>query len=121
MRSSSASRQPRRFDDRDPHQPPPEALLKFGFTDDEVNKGVTIMHGRGCEVCGKRGYKGRVAVYEVLEMGETLKDMILTGASALELREQGVKEGMITMRRSGCHKIISGMTNVEEVARETVA
>ncbi|HET6329953.1 MAG TPA: type IV-A pilus assembly ATPase PilB [Holophagaceae bacterium] len=105
----------------DPHQPPPEALLKFGFTDDEVNKGVTIMHGRGCEVCGKRGYKGRVAVYEVLEMSETLKDMILTGASALELREQGVKEGMITMRRSGCHKIISGMTNVEEVARETVS
>ena len=105
----------------DPHQPPPEALLKFGFTQDEINKGVTIMHGRGCEVCGKRGYKGRVAVYEVLEMSETLKDMILTGASALELREQGVKEGMITMRRSGCYKIISGMTNVEEVARETVA
>jgi len=105
----------------DPHQPPAEALLKFGFTDDEINKGVTIMHGRGCDVCGKRGYKGRVAVYEVLEMSETLKDMILTGASALELREQGVKEGMITMRRSGCHKIISGMTNVEEVARETVA
>ncbi len=105
----------------DPHQPPPEALIKFGFTEDEVNKGVTIMHGRGCEVCGKRGYKGRVAVYEVLEMGETLKDMILTGASALELREQGVKEGMITMRRSGCYKIMSGMTNVEEVARETVA
>lgn len=105
----------------DPHQPPAEALLKFGFTEDEVNKGVTIMHGRGCDVCGKRGYKGRVAVYEVLEMSETLKDMILTGASALELREQGVKEGMITMRRSGCHKIISGMTNVEEVARETVA
>jgi type IV pilus assembly protein PilB len=105
----------------DPHQPPPEALLKFGFTEDEINKGVTIMHGRGCDVCGKRGYKGRVAVYEVLEMGETLKDMILTGASALELREQGVKEGMITMRRSGCYKIMSGMTNVEEVARETVA
>jgi len=104
----------------DPHQPPPEALLKFGFTEDEINKGVTVMHGRGCETCGKRGYKGRVAVYEVLEMSETLKDMILTGASALELREQGVKEGMITMRRSGCHKILSGMTNLEEVARETV-
>ncbi|MBS1767674.1 MAG: type IV-A pilus assembly ATPase PilB [Acidobacteria bacterium] len=104
----------------DPHQPPPEALLKFGFTEDEINKGVTIMHGRGCEVCGKRGYKGRVAVYEVLEMSEPLKDMVLTGASALELREQGVKEGMITMRRSGCYKILSGMTNMEEVARETV-
>ncbi|HEU4951488.1 MAG TPA: type IV-A pilus assembly ATPase PilB [Holophagaceae bacterium] len=105
----------------DPHQPPPEALMKFGFTDAEIQAGVTVMHGQGCDVCGKRGYKGRVAVYEVLEMSEPLKDMILTGASAIELREEAVKEGMITMRRSGCHKIISGMTNMEEVARETVA
>ena len=105
----------------DPHQPPPEALMKFGFTDAEIQAGVTVMHGQGCDVCGKRGYKGRVAVYEVLEMSEPLKDMILTGASAIELREQAVKEGMITMRRSGCYKIISGMTNMEEVARETVA
>jgi type IV pilus assembly protein PilB len=103
----------------DPHQPPLESLLKFGFTEAEA-KSMTIMKGAGCEVCGKRGYKGRVAVYEALEMSETLKDMILTGASAIEIREQGVKEGMITLRRSGCIKIINGLTTMEEVARETV-
>ncbi|HJU82902.1 MAG TPA: type IV-A pilus assembly ATPase PilB [Holophagaceae bacterium] len=103
----------------DPHQPPLESLLKFGFTEAEA-KSMTVLKGAGCEVCGKRGYKGRVAVYEALEMSETLKDMILTGASAIELREQGVKEGMITLRRSGCYKILAGMTSMEEVARETV-
>lgn len=104
----------------DPHQPPADALLKVGFTEAEIKKGITIMHGKGCEVCNKRGYKGRVGLYEVLEMSETLKDMILTGASAIELREQAVKEGMITLRRSGCYKVIAGVTNIEEIVRETV-
>jgi len=104
----------------DPHQPPADSLLKVGFTEEEVKKGVTIMKGMGCEVCGKKGYKGRVGLYEVLEMSETLKDMILTGASAIELREQAVKEGMITLRRSGCRKVLDGVTTIEEIIRETV-
>lgn len=104
----------------DPHQPPLEALLKVGFTEEEVNRGFTIMKGAGCEVCGKKGYKGRVGLYEVLEMSETMKDMILTGASAIELREQAVKEGMITLRRSGCRKVLDGVTTIEEIIRETV-
>ncbi len=104
----------------DPHQPPPEALLKVGFTDEEVRRGITIMKGAGCDVCGHKGYKGRVGLYEVLEMSETLKDMILTGASAIELREQAIKEGMITLRRSGCRKVIDGITTIEEIIRETV-
>jgi type IV pilus assembly protein PilB len=104
----------------DPHQPPEEALLKIGFTEEEVKKGLKIMKGNGCEVCGGRGYKGRVGLYEVLEMSETLKDMILTGASAIELREQAQKEGMITLRRSGCRKVIDGVTTIEEIVRETV-
>jgi len=104
----------------DPHQPPLEALLKVGFTEEEVARGLTVMKGAGCEVCGKKGYKGRVGLYEVLEMSETMKDMILTGASAIELREQAVKEGMITLRRSGCRKVIDGVTTIEEIIRETV-
>jgi type IV pilus assembly protein PilB len=104
----------------EPHQPPKEALLKVGFTEEEVAKGITVMKGTGCEVCGNRGYKGRVGLYEVLEMSETLKDMILTGASAIELREQAVKEGMITLRRSGCRKVMDGVTTIEEIVRETV-
>ena len=104
----------------DPHQPPAEALVKVGFTEEEVKKGFTVMKGHGCETCGGRGYKGRVGLYEVLEMSETLKDMILTGASAIELREQAQKEGMITLRRSGCRKVLDGVTTIEEIVRETV-
>ncbi len=104
----------------EPHQPPADALVKAGFTEEEVARGITTMKGVGCEVCGKKGYKGRVGLYEVLEMSETLKDMILTGASAIELREQAVKEGMITLRRSGCRKVMDGVTTIEEIIRETV-
>ena len=102
------------------HQPPAEALLKIGFTEEELKKGLKVMKGAGCETCGGRGYKGRVGLYEVLEMSEALKDMILTGASAIELREQAQKEGMITLRRSGCRKVIDGVTTIEEIVRETV-
>jgi type IV pilus assembly protein PilB len=104
----------------DPHQPPPEALLKVGFTEEEIRKGITVMKGMGCEVCNQKGLKGRVGLYEVLEMSETMRDMILTGASAMELREQAVKEGMITLRRSGCRKVLDGVTTIEEIVRETI-
>lgn len=104
----------------DEHEVPHDALLKVGFTEEELKRGFQVMKGAGCEVCGGRGYKGRVGLYEVLEMSETLKDMILTGASAVEIREQAQKEGMITLRRSGCRKVIDGVTTIEEIVRETV-
>lgn len=104
----------------DTHHQPEEALYKVGFTPEEVQKGITFYKPVGCEICNKRGYKGRVGLYEVLEMSETLKDMILTGASAIEIREQGQKEGMITLRRSGCRKVLDGVTTIEEIIRETV-
>jgi type IV pilus assembly protein PilB len=104
----------------DPYQQPAESLLKIGFTEDEIQRGLTTMKGKGCEACGGRGYRGRIGLYEALEISDALKDMILTGASALELREQGIKEGMITLRRSGCRKVLDGITTVEEIVRETV-
>ena len=104
----------------DTHQQPEEALYQVGFTPEEVARGITFYKPVGCEICNKRGYKGRVGLYEVLEMSETLKDMILTGASAIEIREQGQKEGMITLRRSGCRKVLDGVTTIEEIIRETV-
>jgi len=104
----------------DTHVHPEEALYKVGFTPEEVQRGITFYKTVGCELCNKRGYKGRVGLYEVLEMSETLKDMILTGASAIELREQAQKEGMITLRRSGCRKVLDGVTTIEEIVRETV-
>ncbi len=102
------------------HAQPEDALLKVGFTPDEIQKGITFYKPVGCEACNKRGYKGRVGLYEVLEMSEPMRDMVLTGASAIELREQAIKEGMISLRRSGCRKVLDGVTTIEEIIRETV-
>ena len=81
---------------------------------------VTPMKGAGCERCNRTGYKGRVGLYEVMEIGEELRELILVGASGLELRRKAVDEGMITLRQSGLRKVKDGMTTIEEVVRETV-
>jgi len=96
-----------------------EALVQAGFTPDEA-KTVIPKKGAGCEKCNGTGYKGRVGLYEVMEIGEELRELILVGASGLELRRKAVDEGMITLRRSGLHKVMEGVTTIEEVARETV-
>jgi type IV pilus assembly protein PilB len=101
----------------EPHAP--EALVQAGFTPDEAKK-VIPKKGSGCEKCNNTGYKGRVGLYEVMEIGEELRELILIGASGLELRRKAVEEGMITLRRSGLHKVMEGVTTIEEVARETV-
>jgi type IV pilus assembly protein PilB len=101
------------------HPHPPQALVEAGFTADEAQK-VVPKKGTGCEKCNNSGYKGRVGLYEVMEISEELRELILVGASGLELRRKAVDEGMITLRRSGLHKVIEGVTTIEEVARETV-
>src|SRR5512140_60323 len=98
---------------------PPPALMQAGYSADEAND-VTPMKGRGCERCNNTGYKGRVGLYEVMEISEELRELILVGASGLELRRKAVDEGMITLRRSGLRKVKDGMTTIEEVVRETV-
>ena len=101
------------------HPHPPQALVEAGFTPDEAQK-VVPQKGAGCDKCNQTGYKGRVGLYEVMEIGEELRELILVGASGLELRRKAVDEGMITLRRSGLHKVMEGVTTIEEVARETV-
>src|SRR6185503_17457770 len=96
-----------------------QALVEAGFTPDEAGK-VIPKKGTGCEKCNNTGYKGRVGLYEVMEIGEELRELILVGASGLELRRKAVEEGMITLRRSGRYKVMEGVTTIEEVARETV-
>jgi type IV pilus assembly protein PilB len=96
-----------------------QALVDAGFTPDEAQK-VVPKKGSGCERCNNTGYKGRVGLYEVMEVTDELRELILVGASALELRRKAVDEGMITLRRSGLHKVMDGVTTIEEVARETV-
>ena len=98
---------------------PKKTLLDIGFKEDEL-KGLKVYKGKGCDVCNGTGYKGRVGLYEVMEVTDTIKDLILSGATALDLREQAIKEGMITLRRSGLIKIKNGITSIEEVLRETV-
>jgi type IV pilus assembly protein PilB len=98
---------------------PEQALIDAGFSPDEV-KTTKIYHGKGCSTCGKRGYKGRTGLYEVMEINDELRELILVGASALELKKKAIEQGMITLRRSGLIKSAAGLTTLEEVLRETV-
>jgi type IV pilus assembly protein PilB len=98
---------------------PPAALIQAGFAQDQVD-GLEPVKGAGCERCNQTGYKGRVGLYEVMEIGEELRELILVGASGMELRRKAVDEGMITLRQSGLRKVKDGMTTIEEVVRETV-
>ena len=104
---------------KEDHPAPPEAMTNAGFTPEE-SKTVMPKRGKGCERCNGTGYKGRVGLYEVMELTEELRELILVGASALELKRKAVDEGMITLRRSGLRKVMEGVTTIEEVARETV-
>jgi type IV pilus assembly protein PilB len=103
----------------EPHPTPPPALMQAGFTAEDA-KTVIPNKGKGCEKCNNSGYKGRVGLYEVMEVTEDLRELILVGASALELRRKAVDEGMITLRGSGLRKVKEGVTTIDEVVRETV-
>jgi len=98
---------------------PPAALTKIGYSSDEA-KVVTPMKGTGCEKCNNTGYKGRVGLYEVMPITDEIKELVLVGASGLELRRRAIELGMITLRQSGLRKIKDGLTTLEEVLRETV-
>jgi type IV pilus assembly protein PilB len=98
---------------------PEQALIDAGYSPDEVKK-TKIYHGRGCSICNKGGYKGRTGLYEVMEINDELRELILVGASALELKKKAIEQGMITLRRSGLIKVALGQTTMEEVLRETV-
>jgi type IV pilus assembly protein PilB len=82
---------------------------------------LKIYKGKGCLTCNNTGYKGRIGLYEVLEVTDEIRELILIGASALELRKKAIDDGMLTLRSSGLQKIRGGVTTIEEVVRETVA
>jgi len=98
---------------------PEQALIDAGYTPEEA-KNTKIYHGKGCTTCNKGGYKGRTGLYEVMEINDDLRELILVGASALELKKKSIELGMITLRRSGLIKVAAGLTTMEEVLRETV-
>ncbi len=98
---------------------PEQALIDAGYSPEEAKK-TKIYHGKGCSTCNKGGYKGRTGLYEVMEINDELRELILVGASALELKKKAIEQGMITLRRSGLIKVAAGQTTMEEVLRETV-
>ncbi len=102
-----------------PQPTPAPALIQAGFSPDDAQN-VMPQKGSGCEKCNNTGYKGRVGLYEVMEVTDELRELVLVGASALELRRKAIDDGMITLRQSGLRKVKEGVTTLEEVARETV-
>jgi type IV pilus assembly protein PilB len=100
-------------------QVPVAALIGEGYPPEEAAT-IQIQRGRGCAACHRTGYKGRTGLYEVMVMDEVVRDLVLRGASAVELKQAAVAQGMITLRRSGLIKVAAGVTTLAEVARETI-
>lgn len=97
----------------------PEILINLGVDSAEVGSGFSTYSGRGCGNCNGTGYRGRLAIYEVMVMHEGLKELILRNASVVELKREAVKLGMSTLRMSALEKVRAGLTTIEETVRVT--
>jgi type IV pilus assembly protein PilB len=102
-----------------PHRLPEKALLDIGFTAEEA-KSAQVWKAGGCDYCNNTGYKGRIALYEVLPIDDETREQILMRVQSREIKKRALEKGMITLRRSGLIKIMAGITSVEEVLRESV-
>ena len=102
-----------------PENPGYNVLVDAGFTPEEA-RSVKVYTHKGCPACLDRGFRGRVGLYEVLEINDEIREMILTGCSAVDLRRKAIEQGMVSLRRSGLTKVKDGLTSIEEVVRETV-
>jgi type IV pilus assembly protein PilB len=98
---------------------PAKTLIEVGFPPDAVGA-FKLFKGRGCGICNGTGYKGRVGLYEVMEVSEGIRDLVMVGATAVEIKRKALEEGMLTLRMSGLEKIKAGTTSIAEVLRETV-
>jgi len=95
-------------------------LVRAGMEESKA-KDITPYRGRGCRTCSETGFKGRVALYEVMPIGEELKEFVLNGASAAELKREAIRLGMVTLRQSALHKLAEGITTMSEVFRVSAA
>jgi type IV pilus assembly protein PilB len=105
---------------KEPLEIPREVLVESGFLAEEAAE-VKCFRGAGCNACGGSGYKGRIALYEVMPVREELKEMIIKGATATDLKKRAIELGMKTLRMSGLTKVREGVTSLEEVLRVTFA
>jgi type IV pilus assembly protein PilB len=104
---------------KQPLDVPREALLKEGFSDEEIAQGIKLFGPKGCQNCSD-GYKGRVGIYQVLPITESIARIILAGGSAVDISEQAGKDGVWDLRRSGLEKVKMGLTSLEEVNSVTI-
>jgi type IV pilus assembly protein PilB len=102
-----------------PQKMSPKALIDIGFTPEE-SESMTVLQPRGCDACNATGYKGRTALFEVLEITAPIRELILARGQAKEIKRKSIEQGMISLRRSGLIKIKAGVTSIEEVLRETI-
>lgn len=105
---------------REPFEVSPDVLINVGIAPAEA-KHVQTYYGKGCSKCSGTGYKGRIALYECMVMSEELKEFVLNGASAAEIKRESMRQGMTTLRGSGLNFLKAGMTTIEEVLRVTAA
>ncbi len=99
---------------------PDNALVDLGVEPKEAKK-AKCYKGKGCAACSGTGFKGRIALYEVMPFTEMMKELVLNGASSAELKKAAISEGMMTLRRSGIHKVLEGRTTIEEILRVTMS
>jgi len=104
---------------KEPVQLRSELLINLGVDPADLGAGFPTFHGRGCSNCGNTGYRGRLAVYEVMVMRDELRELILKGVSAMELKRAAVKLGLSTLRMSALQKVREGLTTVDETLRVT--
>ncbi len=98
---------------------PREALEKEGFTAEELEDGLTIFAPKGCKQCNA-GYKGRVGIFQVMEVSEAMGRIIMEGGNAMQIADQAASEGVIDLRRAGLNKVKEGVTSLDEVNRVTI-
>jgi type IV pilus assembly protein PilB len=105
---------------REPVDIAPQVLIDLGVDPDQAGK-FACFTGVGCGQCNNSGYRGRIALYEVMPVGEEMRELILSGASATEIKRAAQSLGMKTLRQSGMSKLIEGLTTMEEIVRVTMA
>ncbi|MCJ7591648.1 MAG: type IV-A pilus assembly ATPase PilB [Woeseiaceae bacterium] len=98
---------------------PREALAKEGFSAEELSAGVTIFGPKGCKLCNG-GYKGRLGIFQVMEVSETMGRIIMEGGNAMQIADQAAQEGVIDLRQAGLNKVKGGVTSLEEINRVTI-
>ena len=98
---------------------PREALEKEGFSADDIEAGLTIYAPKGCKQCNE-GYKGRVGIFQVMEVSEAMGRIIMEGGNAMQIADQAAREGVIDLRQAGLNKVKEGVTSLVEINRVTI-